>query len=43
MFAIGEFARLAQLTVKTLRYYVEAGLLKPAHLDQEVVIKASTI
>jgi len=35
MFAIGEFARLAQVTVKTLRYYDEAGLLKPAHVDRD--------
>jgi DNA-binding transcriptional MerR regulator len=35
MFAIGEFARLAQVTVKTLRYYDEAGLLKPAHVDPD--------
>lgn len=35
MFAIGEFARLAQVTVKTLRYYAEAGLLKPAHVDRD--------
>jgi DNA-binding transcriptional MerR regulator len=35
MFAIGEFARLAQVTVKTLRYYDEEGLLKPAHVDRD--------
>ena len=35
MFAIGEFARLAQVTVKTLRYYDEAGLLKPAHVHRD--------
>jgi DNA-binding transcriptional MerR regulator len=33
MFAIGEFSRIAQVTVKTLRHYDEAGLLKPAYVD----------
>ncbi|MFQ6059022.1 MAG: MerR family DNA-binding transcriptional regulator, partial [Anaerolineae bacterium] len=30
MFKIGEFSKLSQVTVKTLRYYDEIGLLKPA-------------
>lgn len=34
MFAIGEFARIARVTVKTLRFYDEAGLLKPARVDK---------
>jgi len=30
---IGEFARLAQISIQTLRYYDELGLLKPADVD----------
>jgi DNA-binding transcriptional MerR regulator len=30
---IGEFSRLSQVTVKTLRYYDDIGLLKPAEID----------
>ena len=33
MLKIGEFARLAQVPVKTLRYYDEIGLLPPARID----------
>ncbi len=33
MFRIGEFSKLSQVTVKTLRYYDEIGLLKPANVD----------
>jgi effector-binding domain-containing protein len=33
MFKIGEFSRLSQVPVKTLRYYDEIGLLRPAHVD----------
>ena len=33
MFTIGEFSRLTRTTVKTLRHYDEAGLLKPAEVD----------
>jgi DNA-binding transcriptional MerR regulator len=32
-FGIGEFSRATHLTVKTLRYYHEAGLLAPACVD----------
>lgn len=35
MFAIGEFSRLAQVTVKTLRLYDELGLLPPARVDAQ--------
>jgi DNA-binding transcriptional MerR regulator len=35
MFAIGEFSRLARVTIKALRHYDEAGLLKPARVDRE--------
>ncbi|WP_067864527.1 MerR family transcriptional regulator [Nocardia shimofusensis] len=31
--AIGEFARLSHLSVKTLRYYHDIGLLAPAEID----------
>ena len=33
MFRIGEFSRLSLTTVKTLRFYDEAGLLKPEKTD----------
>lgn len=33
MFRIGEFSRMGRTTVKTLRYYDEAGLLKPEETD----------
>jgi DNA-binding transcriptional MerR regulator len=34
MFKIGDFSRLSQISVKTLRYYDEIGLLKPSKVDQ---------
>lgn len=34
MFKIGEFSKLSQVTVKTLRYYDQIGLLKPAEVDR---------
>jgi DNA-binding transcriptional MerR regulator len=34
MLKIGEFSRLCQVTVKTLRYYDEIGLLKPSQTDK---------
>lgn len=34
MFKIGEFSKLSQVPVKTLRYYDELGLLKPANVDR---------
>ena len=33
MFKIGEFSRFSQISVKTLRYYDEIGLLKPSQTD----------
>lgn len=35
MFSIGEFSKITGLTVKTLRFYHEQGLLKPAAVDGE--------
>ncbi len=34
MFKIGDFSILSQVSVKTLRYYDEIGLLKPVKVDQ---------
>jgi effector-binding domain-containing protein len=34
MFKIGDFSRLSFVTVKTLHYYDEIGLLKPVKVDQ---------
>jgi len=34
MFTIGEFSKITGLTVKTLRFYHEKGLLAPATVDQ---------
>jgi DNA-binding transcriptional MerR regulator len=33
MFRIGEFAQIAQVSCRLLRYYEELGLLSPAHTD----------
>jgi DNA-binding transcriptional MerR regulator/effector-binding domain-containing protein len=35
MFSIGEFSKLTHLTVKTLRFYHEEGLLIPAFVDPD--------
>jgi len=34
MLKIGDFAKLSRMSVKTLRYYDEMGLLKPAQVDR---------
>ena len=34
MFKIGDFSRLSFVTVKTLRYYDEIGLLRPVKVDR---------
>ncbi len=34
-YSIGEFSRISRLTVKTLRFYHEKGLLVPATVDRE--------
>lgn len=33
MYRIGEFSRITELTVKTLRFYDEQGVLKPSRVD----------
>jgi DNA-binding transcriptional MerR regulator len=35
MYSIGEFSRITGLTVKTLRFYAEEGLLPPAYVDPD--------
>ncbi|HEX2620790.1 MAG TPA: MerR family transcriptional regulator [Phototrophicaceae bacterium] len=35
MLKIGEFARLSQVSMKTLRHYDRLGLLRPSHIDRE--------
>lgn len=35
MLTIGEFSRVTGLTVKTLRFYHEQGLLAPTHVDEQ--------
>jgi predicted transcriptional regulator YdeE/DNA-binding transcriptional MerR regulator len=34
LFKIGDFSKLAQVSVKTLRYYAQLGLLKPVWVDR---------
>src|SRR5215469_15236999 len=34
MFKIGEFSRLVQIPVPTLRFYDQVGLLKPVEVDR---------
>lgn len=34
LYRIGIFSRMNQITIKTLRYYDEVGLLKPRHIDR---------
>ena len=35
MYRIGEFSKIGKVTVKTLRYYDEVGLLKPETVNQD--------
>jgi len=35
MLTIGQFSKIAQVTTKSLRYYDQIGLLKPAYLAKE--------
>ena len=34
MFKIGDFSKLSQVSIKTLRYYDEIGLLRPGEIDR---------
>jgi len=34
MLKIGEFSKIAQVSIKTLRYYDQIGLLNAAHIDR---------
>jgi len=34
MLKIGEFSKIAQVSIKTLRYYDQMGLFKPVHIDR---------
>jgi len=34
LYRIGEFSRMSKITIKTLRYYDEVGLLKPENVDE---------
>lgn len=34
MFRIGEFSKIAQISIRMLRHYDEIGLFKPAHIDK---------
>jgi len=40
---IGDFSKLSQATIKTLRHYDDLGLLKPAHIDQFTKYRYYTI
>ena len=33
-YKIGDFSRISRVTVRTLRYYDEIGLLKPVRVDE---------
>ena len=35
MYKIGEFSKITNLTVKTLRYYDEEHILPPSHRNEE--------
>ena len=35
MFKISDFSKLSQVSMRTLRYYDEIGLLKPVHVDSD--------
>lgn len=35
MFRIGEFSRIAQVSIRMLRHYDQIGLLAPAHVDEQ--------
>jgi DNA-binding transcriptional MerR regulator len=41
MLKIGDFSKLSQVSVKTLRFYDEIGLLKPTYVDRFTGIRHS--
>jgi DNA-binding transcriptional MerR regulator len=43
VFSIGEFSRITALTVKTLRFYHERGLLVPAYVDPQTGYRNYTL
>ncbi|HZR44706.1 MAG TPA: helix-turn-helix domain-containing protein, partial [Ktedonobacteraceae bacterium] len=43
MLRIGEFARIAQVSIVTLRHYDQYGLLKPAALDPDTGYRYYTL
>jgi DNA-binding transcriptional MerR regulator len=43
MLKIGDFARLGQVTVKTLHHYDDLGLLRPAHIDASTSYRYYTL
>lgn len=42
MIRIGDFSRLGQISIKTLRYYDQIGLLPPARIDQTTLYRYYT-
>ena len=42
-FKIGEFSKLCQVTVKTLRHYEEIGLMIPVEVDEWTGYRLSLI
>ena len=43
MLRIGEFSKLAKISIKTLRYYDQIGLLNPAMIDRETQYRYYTL
>lgn len=43
MFRIGEFAQIAQVSSRQLRFYDQLGLLQPAHIDQQTGYRYYTV
>src|SRR5271168_4465477 len=43
MFRIGEFAQIAQVSGRQLRFYDQLGLLRPAHIDTQTGYRYYTI
>src|SRR5512136_969126 len=43
MLKIGDFSKLAQVSVKTLRYYADLGLLRPAWIDRYTAYRYYTL